>query len=359
MIFYPFALIRAMSYTERGCVKNDTPGKKGFIMEMSTWYILAQIMGVITICFEFVSYQIPDQRKYLLVTSIGNIFWAMMFLFMGFHTSLASVQAMIVAAAFGTLRGLIFWWIFAKNTRKRHIAGRIALYSSLIIVLSATLVGITKLPYTQQIIIQSVGLVGGMLFIVGQYLPSKHYLRIFVTFYATMMLIGNTPLNLINHETGETIWNVMGILIEAAKIISVIVFYVLLVHRSRLRRKLKEVKKAVNHELDKITACSDTSQLVAAKVISADDLEKLAVKMIKYQLGSIDTSSMKDIQSTLKRTQSVLKSVETAQGVQELMETLVEAEKNQMDQKPIPRISRFHKPIREVWTGEEKLDEEE
>jgi len=192
-------------------------------MEISTWYILAQLMGVITICFEFASYQIQNQRKYLLVTSIGNVFWALMFVFLGLHVNMQSVLIMIIAALFGTFRGLIWYWIFAKNTEKRRIAGRVVLYVSLAIVLVSTSRVIYNLPLPQQQIIQTLGLLGGMLFIIGQYLPSKHYLRAFVTFYAIMVLIGQTPLNLIDGD--KTSWNVMGILIETAKIVSVIVFY--------------------------------------------------------------------------------------------------------------------------------------
>jgi hypothetical protein len=326
-------------------------------MEISLWFILAQIMGVIVICFEFVSYQIPDQRRYLLVTSIGNIFWALMFLFIGFHSSLGSIQAMIVAAVFGVARGLLFWWIFGKNTRRRRIAGRVVLYVSLAIVLPVTLMSIVKLPHSQQVIIQSLGLAGGMLFIVGQYLPSKHYLRAFVTFYATMVLIGQTPLNLID-ENGVGTWNVMGILIELAKITSVIVFYTLLWHRNWARRKLKEIKKAINSELGKITAYSDTSQLVAAKVISAADIERLVVKMVKYQLSAIDKGDMVDIQSTIKKTKAVFNSLETVQGVKDIMQILGEAEEQGVEQKPIPRISRFHKQIREIiWKNGDEVEE--
>ena len=225
-------------------------------MEISLWYILAQIMGVVTICFEFWSYQIPNQRKYLLVTSIGNIFWALMFVFIGLHVNFESILIMIIAALFGTFRGLIWWWIFGKDTKGRRIAGRVVLYASLAIVLFSTTRAIFQkdadgnfVLLTQQIIIQSVGLLGGMLFIVGQYLPSKHYLRVFVTFYAIMVLIGQTPLNLIDTvilDDGTTkivtTWNIMGILIELAKITSVIVFY------GRMLMLSKNETTSINHE---------------------------------------------------------------------------------------------------------------
>ena len=219
----------SISGTSNGGASNkDDCGSENYI---SLWYILAQLMGVVTICFEFWSYQIHNQRKYLLVTSIGNIFWALMFVFIGLHVNFKSIQIMIIAALFGTFRGLIWWWIFGKDTKERRIAGRIVLYASLVIVLFSTTRAIFATDdygnfvlINRQIIVQCFGLIGGMLFIVGQYLPSKHYLRVFVTFYALMVLLGQTPINLID-DNGETSWNIMGILIETAKIVSVIVFY--------------------------------------------------------------------------------------------------------------------------------------
>ena len=50
---------------------------------MNTWYIVAQVLGLITICFEFTSYQITDKRKYFLITGIGSFFWMMMFVAIG------------------------------------------------------------------------------------------------------------------------------------------------------------------------------------------------------------------------------------------------------------------------------------
>ena len=200
------------------------------------WFYLAQLMGVITICFEFASYQIKNQRKYLLVTSIANIFWMFMFIFMGFYTSMGVARVMILAAAFGVARGMVFWWIFAKNTKKRKIMGRVALYISLAIMMPFAIMAIVELPLERQIIIQSIGLFTGILFIVGQYLPSKHYLRLFAFMYASMVLIGNTPLVLIDNA-GTGYWNPMGIMIESAKIASVLVFYV----RYIITRKVNEI----------------------------------------------------------------------------------------------------------------------
>ena len=201
---------------------------------MGIWFYLAQGMGAITIIFEFASYQIKDQRKYLLCTSVANVFWALMFVFMGIETKMSSVLIMILAAGFGTLRGLIFWWIFAKKTKGRKIAGRVVLLTSLAILMGSAIFVITRLQTTTQIIIQSLGLFCGLLFVIGQYLPSKHYLRIFTFMYAAMVLVGSTPLNLLD-ENGVGFWNYTGIAIEASKILSVIVFYIILIHTTKTK----------------------------------------------------------------------------------------------------------------------------
>jgi hypothetical protein len=46
--------------------------------------------------------------------------------------------------------------------------------------------------------------------------------RITVVFYAIVVLLTQTPLNILE---GDFRWNIMGILIEASKIASVVIFY--------------------------------------------------------------------------------------------------------------------------------------
>jgi len=179
------------------------------------WFILAQIFGVITIILDFISYQIKEQRRYLLWFSIGSLFWTLMFITIG-----AQIPV-ILAAGFSFLRGMVFWWIFAKNTKGRKIAGKVFLYIALalgIVGAASAVAGAT--PETRWL--QIFMLVTAILFIIGQYLPSKHYVRIFALFYATAVLLLNTPLDT---------FNPMGILIELAKIVSIAVFYVKMVHK--------------------------------------------------------------------------------------------------------------------------------
>lgn len=83
---------------------------------MNTWFIIAQILGVITICFEFTSYQIKKKSKYFLVTAIGSFFWMTMFFAIGLATGMDTQVSLIIAATYSVFRNLIFWRIFAKNT---------------------------------------------------------------------------------------------------------------------------------------------------------------------------------------------------------------------------------------------------
>jgi len=71
--------------------------------------------------------------------------------------------------------------------------------------------------------LHTLGMIAALSFVVGQYLPGVHYVRITVMFYAAVVLLTQTPLNILD---GDFRWNIMGILIESAKMISVIVFYV-------------------------------------------------------------------------------------------------------------------------------------
>jgi len=66
-------------------------------------------------------------------------------------------------------------------------------------------------------------MIAALSFVIGQYLPGVHYVRITVSFYAVIVILTQTPLNILY---GDFRWNIMGIAIEVAKILSVVVFYV-------------------------------------------------------------------------------------------------------------------------------------
>jgi len=188
---------------------------------MNTWVIIAQVLGVITICFEFVSYQIKDKPKYFMVTGIGSFFWMCMFIAMGLGTGMSTQMSLIVAATYSTFRNLIFWRIFQKNTPQGKEFGLNFLLVMIVIALAAGILSIANSPAEVRWL-HSLGMIAALSFVIGQYLPGVHYVRITVVFYAVIVIFTQTPINILE---GDFRWNIMGIAIEAAKIISVLVFY--------------------------------------------------------------------------------------------------------------------------------------
>jgi len=189
---------------------------------LNNWYIIAQILGVITIGFEFASYQIKNKTKYFLVTGIGSFFWMLMFIAIGLATGMGTQLSLIVAATYSTIRNLVFFRIFSKNTPESKEAGLNFLLAMIVIAIVAGTITVLNAP-EQVRWLHILGLVVALGFVIGQYLPGVHYVRIAVVFYAVVVLLTQTPINILY---GDFRWNIMGILIELAKITSVIVFYI-------------------------------------------------------------------------------------------------------------------------------------
>ncbi|MCL2224778.1 MAG: YgjV family protein [Defluviitaleaceae bacterium] len=189
---------------------------------INTWYIIAQILGVITIGFEFASYQIKDKTKYFLITGIGSFFWMLMFFAIGVSTGMGTQLSLIVAAIYSTIRNIVFWRIFSKNTPESKEAGLNFLLAMIVIAIVAGVFTVLNAP-EQVRWLHILGLVVALGFVIGQYLPGVHYVRIAVVFYAIVVMLTQTPINILY---GDFRWNIMGILIETAKIASVVIFYV-------------------------------------------------------------------------------------------------------------------------------------
>ena len=188
---------------------------------MSTWFWIAQALGVITIAFEFASYQIKNKSKYFLTTGIGSFFWMAMFFAMGLATGMDTQLSLIVAATYSTIRNLVFWKIFAHNTPKSKELGINFLLIMIGVALIAGILSIINSPVEVRWL-HTLGMFAALSFVIGQYLPGVHSVRIAVTFYAFVVILTQTPLNILY---GDFRWNIMGIAIELAKISSVIVFY--------------------------------------------------------------------------------------------------------------------------------------
>jgi len=186
------------------------------------WYIVAQVLGVITIGFEFASYQIKDKAKYFLTTGIGSFFWALMFVAIGLAMGMNTQLSLIIAATYSTVRNLVFYRTFSKNTAESRETGLIFLLIMIVVAIVAAIVVLPSVPVEVRWL-HILGLFAALGFVVGQYLPGVHYVRVSVVIYAVVVMLTQTPLNILY---GDFRWNIMGILIEGAKIISVIIFYI-------------------------------------------------------------------------------------------------------------------------------------
>ena len=195
---------------------------KGMVIIMNVWFIIAQVLGVVTILFEFASYQIKDKSKYFLITGIGSFFWLTMFFMMGMATGMDTQISLMVAASYSTIRNLVFWRIFTKNTPQSKEIGLNFLLVMIGVALVAGVISIINAPEEVRWL-HTLGMIAALSFTIGQYLPGVHYVRITVTFYASVVILTQTPLNILD---GDFRWNIMGIIIEVAKIMSVIIFYI-------------------------------------------------------------------------------------------------------------------------------------
>jgi len=188
---------------------------------LNTWFIVAQVLGFITIGFEFASYQIKDKTKYFLITGIGSFFWMTMFVAIGLATGMSTQLSLIIASTYSTIRNLVFFRIFQKNTPQSKEAGLIFLLAMIGVALVAGTITVLNAPIEVRWL-HILGLITALIFVIGQYLPGVHYVRIAVLFYAVVVLLTQTPINILY---GDFRWNIMGIAIESAKILSVAVFY--------------------------------------------------------------------------------------------------------------------------------------
>jgi hypothetical protein len=188
---------------------------------MNSWFIAAQVLGLITIGFEFASYQIKDKSRYFMTTGIGSFFWLTMFFAIGMATGMSTQVSLMVAASYSTVRNLVFWRIFAKDTPQRKEIGINFLLVMVVVAIVAGVLAIINSPAEVRWL-HTLGLIAALSFVIGQYLPGVHYVRVTVTFYALVVILTQTPLNILY---GDFRWNIMGIAIEVAKITSVLVFY--------------------------------------------------------------------------------------------------------------------------------------
>ena len=282
---------------------------------MNIWFIVAQVFGVFAMGFEFACYQINqkhDKTTYFLVTGIASLFWAFMFVSMGLATSMDTQLSLILAGTYSTIRNLVFFGIFKKDTPASKKAGQKFLLVMMVIGIVAGVITVMQAP-DQVRWLHILGLVTALAFVVGQYLPGDHYVRVTVVFYATVVLLTQTPMNILE---GDFRWNVMGILIEASKIISVAVFYMLQRMRAKRAKELQLIKYIIADEMSKIEALADKVPL--ANIPTVGKVEKMMAKMVRYELKAVTSARIKDVDSTEDELQALIDDLKLVQRMKQV-----------------------------------------
>jgi len=191
-------------------------------------FILAQIVGLAVLAFDFWSFQQKEQRKYFVYTTFSSALWVTMYALVG-----AQIPVLLVATV-STIRNIIFWWALSEDTPFRRMVARRTLYASLVLALASASMAISAArPETR--IFQWFLLVGVLAFVIGQYLPGIYPVRITSVFYAITLILVNTPLDT---------FNPIGIIIEVNKILAIVVFFAVLARKNRERARLAALKPA-------------------------------------------------------------------------------------------------------------------
>ena len=191
-----------------------------------TQFIIAQVIGLGVLAFDFISFQQKDQRKYFGYTAMSSLLWVTMFALVG-----AQIPILLVSAV-STIRNIIFWWALRKDTGKARMIARRTVYTSLAVALIAAIPAIIGTrPGTRGL--QVLLLIGTLAFVVGQYMPGIWMLRISAVIYAITVGLVNSPLDT---------FNPVGLIIEANKILAVIIFFAIYFRKEKERARMAAIK---------------------------------------------------------------------------------------------------------------------
>lgn len=292
------------------------------MMDMNqVWFILAQGFGVVTMAFEFACYQINqnhEKPKYFLFTGLASLFWTLMFVSIGLATSMDTQTTLIIAAIYSTIRNLVFAGIFKKDTPQSKKAGRQFLILMIVIALAAGITSVMQVDIEVRWI-HVLGLITALTFVIGQYLPGEHYVRISILFYAAAVLLTQTPLNIlepVNFFGMHVRWNFMGILIESSKILSVGIFYILQMRRARRARDLQLIKYVIADEMSKIEDLA--GKIPVANIPAIGKVEKMMAKMVRYELKAVTSAKIKDVDSTEDELQGLIDDLKLVQRMKQV-----------------------------------------
>jgi len=199
----------------------------GQVIEVSmTRFVIAQALGLAVLAFDFWSFQTPNQISYFKRTTVSSAAWVAMFFFVG-----AQLPIILISSA-SVIRNAIFTWSFIKDTPRSRMIARRTVYTSLAVALLAAIPAIAGTrPGTRSL--QVLLLVGTLMFVVGQYMPGIWMLRISAVVYAITVGLVNSPLDT---------FNPVGLIIEANKILAVIIFFAIYFRKQKERKRMAAIR---------------------------------------------------------------------------------------------------------------------
>ena len=191
-----------------------------------TRFVIAQVLGLGVLVFNFWAYQTQDQKTYFLRFTIASGFWVAMFAAIG-----AQLPVMLVSSI-SVMRGIVFYWSLSADSPFRRMVARRTMYGTLIIALVAAVPTImTVRPET--IPIQIFLLVGIFAFVIGQYMPGVYLVRAGAVIYALALLLSNSPLDT---------FNPMGMIVELNNLLAVAVFFIGFNNRNKEKARLAAIR---------------------------------------------------------------------------------------------------------------------
>ncbi len=199
----------------------------GQAIEVSmTRFLIAQALGLAVLAFDFWSFQADEQINYFRRTLASSTAWVIMYFFIGAQLPIILVTSVSV------IRNVVFTWAFTVDTPRSRMIARRTMYGSLILAVIAAAPAIaTTRPETRGL--QVFLLLVTLGFVIGQYMPGVWMLRISAVTYAIGIMLINSPLDT---------FDPMGMIIEANKILAVVVFFVVYFRKQKERKRLAAIR---------------------------------------------------------------------------------------------------------------------
>ena len=177
------------------------------------WFIVAQVLGLVALVVVFITFQTKNKVRLLVLDAIANLLLGLAYLAMGLYI-LAVVN--LIAA----VRGLAFAWLNNKREEgKVHPAISIGLLMIFWIVFAVAIV----LLWSTWVDFVILGLV--LVYVWSLWNKGNHLVRILCLILSVIYVTINV-----------LAFNIMGTVVESVYILSIMIFYLRLIHEKRKKK---------------------------------------------------------------------------------------------------------------------------